>query len=357
MHPQIFSTVVTRKPVRGITSATRFAASVGMVALAGCAPQFQTQLIGQTTTVAGPPRPGPAVVAEIPVPESHSAQVLRYVVSLPHAVQLHYQVTCPSAEREGTIGETFDSYRTRRLAELERERQQQANLIGGLVGAVAPPVQASAGATGPGGSATATAQIDPGAAAAEAARESLPAASLPPGDVGASVVRGAVELGASTAGRCALTLLTDPAAQDASGAQVFLELVRLVDVEAEERARQATIRAEQDKKAMALRVWLLGSLQRRGADPMARERARAAAQARAEDEARRRQAAADEENRRRQTAASGRTGDSTTRRWPPTRSAGGRSRRESPWSRPVSRSRTRRGRRSSASRRSAARRP
>ena len=121
--------------------------------------------------------------------------------------------------------------------------------------------------------------------------------------MGASVVRGAVELGASTAGRCALTLVTDPAAQDASGAQVFLELVRLVDVEAEERARQATIRAEQDKKAMALRVWLLGSLQHRGADPMARERARAAAQARAEDEARRRQAAADEENRRRQAAA------------------------------------------------------
>ena len=303
MHPQIFSTVVTRKPVRGITSAIRFAASVGVVALTGCAPQFQTQLIGQTTTVAGPPRPGPAVVAEIPVPESQSAQVLRYVVSMPHAVQLHYQITCPSAEREGTIGETFDSYRTRRLAELERERQQQANLIGALVGAVAPPVQASAGATGPGGAATATAQINPGAAAAEAARESLPAASLPPGDVGASVVRGAVELGASTAGRCALTLVTDPAVQDASGAQVFLELVRLVDVEAEERARQATIRAEQDKKAMALRVWLLGSLQHRGADPMARERARAAAQARAEDDAHRRQAAADEESRRRQAAA------------------------------------------------------
>ena len=145
MRPQIFLRDVTRKPVRGITRAMGFAASVGVVALAGCAPQFQTQLIGQTTTVAGPPRPGPAVVAEIPVPESHSAQVLRYVVSLPHAVQLHYQITCPSAERDGTIGETFDSYRTRRLAELERERQQQANLIGALVGAVAPPVQASAG--------------------------------------------------------------------------------------------------------------------------------------------------------------------------------------------------------------------
>src|SRR3954452_16252422 len=109
MHPQILSTVVTRKPMRGLACAMTFAVSVGVVAVTGCAPQFQTQLIGQTTTVAGPAGPGPALVAEIPVPESHSAQVLRYVVSLPRALQLHYQITCPSAERDGTIGETFDS--------------------------------------------------------------------------------------------------------------------------------------------------------------------------------------------------------------------------------------------------------
>ena len=54
--------------------------AAGVLALSGCAPQFQTQLIGQTTTVAGPAAAGPVVVAEIPVPESHSAQVLRYVV-------------------------------------------------------------------------------------------------------------------------------------------------------------------------------------------------------------------------------------------------------------------------------------
>src|SRR5262245_28880734 len=152
MHPQIFSAFVTRKAVRGITCAMGFA-TVGVLAATGCAPQFQTQLIGQTTIVAGPPTAGPAAVAEIPVPESHSAQVLRYVVSLPRAVQLHYQITCPSAERQGSMGETFESYRTRRLAELERERQQQANLIGSLVGAVAPPVRAGGGVAGPGGSA------------------------------------------------------------------------------------------------------------------------------------------------------------------------------------------------------------
>jgi hypothetical protein len=305
MLAQIFSKVRMRRRVsRGRFAGVRsLVLGAGVLCVGGCAPQFQTQLIGQTTTVAGPASAGPAVVAEIPVPESHSAQVLRYVVSLPRAVHLHYQVACPSAERDGTMGETFESYRKRRLAELERERQAQANLIGSLVGAVAPPARAGAGVAGPGGSATVSGEVNPGAMAAEAARESLPEASLPPGDVGASVVRGSVDLGASPAGRCALTLAADPPAQDASGAQVFLELVRLVDVEAEERARQTAIRAEQDKKARELRVWLLGSLQRQGADPMARARARAAAQAKAEEEARRRQAAADEEARRRQEEA------------------------------------------------------
>src|SRR5262245_21413849 len=293
-----------RKPVTGHRFAVAvLLAAAGVAAVTGCAPQFQTQLVGQSTMVAGPPTGGPAVVAEIPVPESKSPQVLRYVVALRRAVQLHYQVDCPSAEREGTVGETFEAYRTRRLAELERERRAQANLIGAVVGAVAPPVRAGAGVAGPGGSATMTGEFNPGAAAAQAAHESLPEASLPPGDTGATVVRGRVELGASGAGRCALSLTTDPVAQDASGAQVMLELVRMVDVEAEERARLAVIHAEQDKRALELRLWLLGSLQRRGADPMARERARAAAQARAEEENRRRQAAADEESRRRQAAA------------------------------------------------------
>src|SRR5204862_7483154 len=130
----------------------------------------------------------------------------------------------------------------------------------------------------------------------------LAQASLPPGDVGATGVGGAVDLGAAAAGRCTMTLTADPVAQDASGAQVFLELVRMVDVEAEERARQAAMRAAEDKRALELRVWLLGSLQRAGADPMARARARAAAQARAEEDARRGQAAADEAARRRQAA-------------------------------------------------------
>jgi len=69
-------------------------ASAIVAAVTGCAPQLQTQIVGRTTAVAGPPAATTQVVAaEIPVPESHSAQGLRYVVALPRAVQLHYQVT------------------------------------------------------------------------------------------------------------------------------------------------------------------------------------------------------------------------------------------------------------------------
>src|SRR5678816_1738540 len=106
MHPQIFSTVVTRR--LELACAVRRAAWMGVAAavtaVTGCGPQLQTQIVGRSTAFAGPPgAAAPAVAAEIPVPESHSAQVLHYVVSLPHAVQLRYQVTCPSAEREGTM--------------------------------------------------------------------------------------------------------------------------------------------------------------------------------------------------------------------------------------------------------------
>src|SRR5262249_27530280 len=112
MHPQIFSALVTRRTgnARGFGRATWTALAMwiatAVTLVTGCGPQLQTQIVGRSTAFAGPPNPAaPAVVAEIPVPESHSAQVLHYVVALPHAVQLHYQVTCPTAERDGTIGE------------------------------------------------------------------------------------------------------------------------------------------------------------------------------------------------------------------------------------------------------------
>src|SRR5262245_9950485 len=123
------------------------AARMGVVValLTGCAPRFQSQVVGRSTMVAANrPDSSPAAAAEVIVAASTDAQVLRYAVSLPRAVKLRYTVSCPTAQREGTIGETFEQYRARRLAELERERREQASLIGAVVGSVAPTVHARA---------------------------------------------------------------------------------------------------------------------------------------------------------------------------------------------------------------------
>lgn len=278
------------------------AAAVAFVT--GCAPAFQSRLVASSTIVA---RPGasPALAGELPVPASTDGQVLRYTVALPRALKLRYQVVCPTAQREGILGETFEEYRARRLAELERERQQQAAALGSLVGMAVPRAQAGAAVSGPGGSAAVSATVDPGAVATAAAQEALPAAALPPGDVGAQLAHATVELGPSSDGKCLVTLWPDPPVQDVTGAQVTLQLVRIVDVAAEERARATALRAQQDQRGHELRARLKMSLVTAGADPMARARARA----RAEEERRRREAAAEasrraaEEEQRRKNAA------------------------------------------------------
>jgi hypothetical protein len=58
--------------------------------------------------------------------------------------------------------------------------------------------------------------------------------------------------------------------------QAVLELVRIVDLEAQARARAAAVRAQQDGRARTLRVSVIASLERAGADPLARERRAAA---------------------------------------------------------------------------------
>ena len=88
MHPQIFSRAVTGRPGktrrRQVCDVSRFMTLAAVVAAAGCAPQLQTQIVGRTSAVAA----AAVVAAELPVPESQSAQVLRYVVATPRAVQL-----------------------------------------------------------------------------------------------------------------------------------------------------------------------------------------------------------------------------------------------------------------------------
>jgi hypothetical protein len=197
------------------------------------------------------------------------------------------------------MGETFDDYRRRRLAELEGRRRATAGLVGALVRTVAPPVHAGAAvASDGGGAAVATAEVDPGGLAGAAAAEALPVPELARGDTGGRTIRGEISLGSVAPGRCALTLRPDPPEQDSAGVAVALELVRLVDVVAEERARGDAERARQAGWDRQARLKVLAALERAGADPNARALARARAEAEAETQRRARaQAAAEAEAR------------------------------------------------------------
>ncbi len=230
-----------------------------------CAPRFQTQVVAANrVSFTQPITPG-TLVAELPVAEaSDDDHTLRYAVHLPRALELDFVVTCPGAEARGTLGETFEAYRQRRLAELEEQRRRQAALVGSIVGAAVPRVQAGAQVAAPGVQGSAQATVDPGQAAASAAY-GMSSAQLPPGDVGAQTVEGAVDLGAVAAGSCFLTLENRRPEQDVSGVAVDLALDRTVDLVAEEEARIAAEEAQASELAFGVRTSVVAGLAGAGA--------------------------------------------------------------------------------------------
>ncbi|HTJ40600.1 MAG TPA: hypothetical protein VL463_00845, partial [Kofleriaceae bacterium] len=79
-------------------------------------------------------------------------------VRLPHAETVDWQLTCPGATASGTLGETMDAYRTRRIGELraerDRERRAMANVGAAVGNAVLPPQTVTTTTYTPGASAT-----------------------------------------------------------------------------------------------------------------------------------------------------------------------------------------------------------
>jgi hypothetical protein len=301
--------IVRRNLVVGLAAATCAAA---------CGPEFRAEVVGRAS-VFGPGAAGVQnpVRASITFGASTDAEVLHYVVSTPRALELAYQLTCPSAERHGTLGETFEHYRARRLADLERERKATAGLIGAAVGAALPSVSAGAAVQAPGVEAGARADVQPGALAGQAALQALPQAELPPGDTGAEVLRGQADLGANGGGTCTFAVWSELAEQDTAGVRVDVTLTQIVDVEARERQARAARDAQQAELGRRQRAEIVAVLLRAGADPELRARRRAAeeeerrrrqaaadaARATADAERRRQQEAADAERRRKQDAA------------------------------------------------------
>jgi len=78
----------------------------------GCAGHLHSEVVGQGATSARAP-------ASIALPAGSYEVALAF--ELPRAQLVDYTVTCPGVERHGTLGETLEAYRARRIAELRGE--------------------------------------------------------------------------------------------------------------------------------------------------------------------------------------------------------------------------------------------
>lgn len=208
-------------------------------------------------------------------------------VDVPRAQVVDWTVTCPGTERHGTLGEPFEAYRERRLAQLradrERQRRNTAAITGAVIGAVAPDVHAHGHASGPSGYATVDATVSGeavGAAAGTAIADATVSdiVELPPGDVGAARLTTKLHVALAEPGACTLTAIAD----DPHVVAAF-DVVHVRDLRAEARARELAAKEE----AHRVRGQLTAQLVAYGADATLRQRRlEAEARARAEAEAR-----------------------------------------------------------------------
>ncbi|HEX7699280.1 MAG TPA: hypothetical protein VF403_01075, partial [Kofleriaceae bacterium] len=226
------------------------------------------------------PRGAPAAPSA-GIPVGQGAYDVRLHFDMPRAQLVEWQVQCPGAESQGSLGEPFEAYRTRRLAQLKADRDRDRQTAGAvtsiLVGAIAPNVSAH-GQSGP---VRADAQVSGqavGDAAGTAVANSIDMnVELAPGDVGGGPVETVVHVMTTAPGACVVTAVAD----DPNVGGRF-ELVHIRDLEAEARMRDFAIDNADSHARAALTTQLVAF----GGDPALRQKQRdAAAQARAAAEA------------------------------------------------------------------------
>ncbi|HEV7555878.1 MAG TPA: YXWGXW repeat-containing protein [Kofleriaceae bacterium] len=212
-----------------------------VVITTACASHIRTEVIGRGT--AGiQVRDGRAGLAATSVAVTAGSYAIAMTFDLPRAQRVDWTVHCPGADAHGTLGERFDAYRARRIAEIADERQREANVTSSIANAVVG---------GP----------------AVHVRVRTDGIELPPGDVGAGRVTDGARIDVSGDGACSITAVTD----DANVAGGY-SVTRVRDLDAEEPSRAM---AEQDAAAHA-RILVTARLVLDGADANARE-ARSAA--------------------------------------------------------------------------------
>ncbi|MEP6860991.1 MAG: hypothetical protein ABJE66_10245 [Deltaproteobacteria bacterium] len=248
-----------------------------MVLLTACggAARFRAEHVG--TGIAVVSQRGAVVAAGAPIAVGQGAYDLRLHFDVPRAQLVEWAVACPGADSTGSVGEPFEAYRTRRLAQLKADRERDAQTAGAvtnaLVGAFAPRVTA----TSESGPVRTDVSVSPGAAAGTAVAASIDQGSLdlPPGDHGAGPIETVVHVVTTAPGSCTVTAVAD----DPNVLGRF-DLVHIRDLEAEAHARDAAIVMASAQARTAMTAVLVAD----GADVTKRQREREAA-AHAEAEA------------------------------------------------------------------------
>jgi hypothetical protein len=244
------------------------------VVLAGCgASRFRTEHVGITQVGAG---------GSVTLARGNYQLAMRFEV--PRAQIVAWTLQCPNMERTGVVGETFESYRTRRLAELQRMVDQDRRRLAMVTNAIAPHGTATVQADGRRTQVRTQVHVPSGEVIAEEAIQ--PIVELAHGDVGAGVYTATIHVQTQNDGACTVTTN----AIDPIGGTIAVDRIR--DLTAEKQERVAVQRTHAIDARMRLRSRLVAS----GADEHARER-RLAEQARLREVERQRRAEIEEAER------------------------------------------------------------
>jgi hypothetical protein len=249
----------------------------------GCGAQYRQETLGSMQARVEDGHAARTTVA-VPVAASGHRHRIEYRIDLPRAVEVHYAIECPTVSDQGIVGETWEAYRERRLAELEQERAQNAKAAGAVTEALLGSVGARGSVTTPAGQGEVTAQVDGSAVGEAVAEQALPPVALSPADTGARQIKGTLEMPPPEEGQCALSLWSERPEQDLRDVTATITIKAIVDLDAEKRAHRARVRGNALEVRDALRVRLVAQ----GADPELRARLQAEVRLRIEADQRRR---------------------------------------------------------------------
>src|SRR5688572_30334440 len=139
------------QPRRAMAGSRLLLSTLFLVACAGST-RYRSELVGTGNGMVASRASGDAQSDRVAAPGAGGIQLaqgtyeLAMRFDLPRAQIVDWKIVCPGADVVGQVGETFDQYRERRIAELRREREQERERVATatsiVVGAVAPRARA-----------------------------------------------------------------------------------------------------------------------------------------------------------------------------------------------------------------------